>query len=123
MVKVEADASGEVTPEEVLALQYQYINARNYEAAYDLFTEESKQLVSLEQYRAFFKDAGYYNIVDYTFLSVQVEGDTATVVTDYTVSSGIAAEEEYQRTQQLTFEDGARRVVMRDEQIEVFTST
>ena len=122
MVEVE-DVYGEMAPEDVLALQYQYINADDYEAAYDLFAEESKQLVSPEQYRAYFENAGFYDIVDYTFVSVQVEGDTATVVTDYVVSSGIAGEEHYQRTQQLVREDGAWRVVMRDEQIEVFTGS
>ncbi len=123
MVEVEEGAASEMAPEEILALQYQYINADNYEAAYNLFTEESKQLVSLEQYRTYFENAGYYDIVDYTFVSVQVEGDTATVVTDYVVSSGIAGEEQYQRTQQLVREDGSWRVVMRDEQVGVFTGT
>lgn len=119
--RAEPEAPEDPAPEETLALQYQYINEGDYEAAYDLFTEQSKQLVSPEQYRAYFENAGYYNIVDYAFLSVQVEGDTATIVTDYVVSSGIAGEEQYQRTQQVVMEDEAWRVVMRDEQVGIFT--
>ena len=119
----EQPPEAEQPPEEILALQYQYINEGNYEAAYSLFAEQSKQLVSPEQYRAFFENAGYYDITDYTFLSVQAEGDVATIVTDYTVSSGIAGIEQYQRTQQLVGEGGNWRVVMRAEQVGIFSGT
>jgi hypothetical protein len=108
-------------PEETLALQYQYINEGNYEAAYELFSERSKQLVSPEQYRTYFENAGYYEIIEYAFSSVQVEGDTAAVVTDLFVSSGTDGDQQYQRAQQMVLEDGAWRVVMRDEQVSIFT--
>ncbi len=44
-------------PEEVLASQYRHINAGDYGAAYDLFGEESQQLVSRAEYRAYFASA------------------------------------------------------------------
>jgi hypothetical protein len=122
MVEVEAGTSDEMAPEDILALQYEHINAGDYEAAYDLFAEQSKQLVSLEQYRAFFENAGYYQLIDYSFPSVQVDGDTASIVADFTVSSG-TGESQYQKTQQIVRKDGSWRVVMRDEQVETFTGT
>lgn len=115
--------SAQTPPEEVLALQYQYLNMGDYEAAYDLFTEQSKQLVSPEQYRAYFENAGYYEITNYSFPSVQIEGDTVTLVADLSVSSGIAGDEQYQRTQQLALEELGWRVVMRDEQVALFTGS
>lgn len=115
------EAPEEPAPEETLALQYQYINDGNYNAAYKLFSEQSKQLVSPEQYTAYFENAGYYEIVDYTFSSVQVEDDTAVVMTDLFVSSGAGGDQQYQRAQQMVLEDGAWRVVMREEQVSTFT--
>jgi hypothetical protein len=64
-------------PEEVLATQYQHINAGRYQAAYDLFDDQSQQLISLEQYKAYFTSVAPYEITSHSFPSVQVRGDTA----------------------------------------------
>jgi hypothetical protein len=45
----------EQPPEDVLALQYEYINNGDFEEAYALFAEQSRREVSLAQYRAFFE--------------------------------------------------------------------
>lgn len=123
MVEVDEGTSAEIAPEEILMLQYENINARNYEAAYDLFAEQSKQIVSLDEYTAFFENAGYYELTDYSFPSAQVEGDAATVAVDFDISSGTGPDEQYQVTQQMVREDGSWRVVMRDAQVETFTGT
>jgi hypothetical protein len=47
-------SSASPTPKDVLASHYQHINAGEYQAAYDLFDNQSQQLVSPEQYRAYF---------------------------------------------------------------------
>src|SRR5215212_593649 len=51
----------EQPPEDVLALQYEYINSGDFEEAYSLFAEESRREVSLERYRAFFEDNAPYS--------------------------------------------------------------
>lgn len=112
----------ESAPEETLELQYQYINTAAYREAYELFTEDSRQSVSLEEYQAYFEETAPYEVVDYSFPSVQVDGDTATVETAVTVSTGPAGIEQYQRAQELELSDGGWQVVMRDEQVESFTS-
>ena len=112
--------STSAAPQDVLASQYRHINSGDYGSAYDLFDERSQDLVSLEQYIAFFASEAPYRITDYSFPSVEVQGDTASVVIDLAVSSA-SGEEEYQATQQLVRSDGAWRVVMRDDQIAAFT--
>jgi micrococcal nuclease len=110
------------SPEEVLASQYQHINAGDYEAAYELFDNRSQQLVSLEQYRAYFVSVAPYEITSYSFASEQVQGDTASLVVDLAVSSS-TGEDQYRVTQRLVRENGSWRVIMRDEQMASFTGT
>jgi micrococcal nuclease len=110
------------SPEEVLASQYQHINAGDYEAAYELFDNRSQQLVSLEQYRAYFVSVAPYEITSYSFASEQVQGDTASVVVDLAVSSS-TGEDQYRVTQRMVREDGSWRVIMRDEQVASFIET
>lgn len=119
----EEQASEEPAPEETLALQYQYLNEGNYDAAYNLFTEQSKQLISLEQYRAWFENAGNYQITNFSFPTVQVEDNTATVVADLIAISDTIGVDQYQRTQEMQLENGSWRVVIRDEQVELFAGT
>lgn len=116
------DPSEEAAPEETLDLQYQYINSGDYEGAYGLFTDDSKQAVSLEQYTAYFEATAPYQITDYSTPSVQVDGDSAYLDVALTVSTGTAGIQQYQRTQQMLLTDEGWEVVMRGEQIHSFTS-
>lgn len=109
-------------PEDVLATQYRLINAGDYEGAYALFAESSKQVVPAEQYRAFFESNAPYSVTDYSFPTVDVVGDAASVVATFTVNSP-AGQEYLERTQELVREGGVWRVVMRDEQIASFAAT
>ena len=82
---------------------------------------QSQQLVSLEQYEAYFENNAPYSIDDYSFLSMNVRGNVASVVVNLAVSSS-TGEDQYQVTQQLIREDGRWRVVMRDAQVASFIS-
>lgn len=115
------DGSEGIAPEaqplvDTLALQYQYINTGDYESAYALFDEGSKQTVSLEQYRAFFEANAPYSLTDYSFPSASVQGDTGTVEAAFTANS-LSGQEQLQITQQFVREGEEWRVVMREEQI------
>jgi len=116
-----AESQGQ-SPEDVLALQYEYINRGDFEEAYALFAGQSQREVSLEQYRAFFEANAPYSITDYSFSPAQIQGDSATVDASFTVTSA-ASVEQLQRTQQLVRENGDWRVVMRSEQLAAFTAT
>ena len=111
----------EQPPEDVLALQYEYINSGDYEEAYSLFTEQSRREVSLAQYRAFFEDNAPYSVTDYSFVPVRVRGDSASVDAEFTVTSASGVER-LERTQEFVCERGEWRVVMRPEQVAVFTA-
>ena len=108
-------------PEEVLASQYEHINSGDYRAAYDLFDGQSRVLISPEQYEAYFAAAATYEITDYSFPTVEVQRDEASVVVDLAVSSS-AGDESYEVTQELVREEGDWRVVMRDEQVASFAA-
>jgi hypothetical protein len=118
----EANASQERPPEDVLALQYEYINRGDFDNAYSLFAEQSRQEVSLEQYRAFFEANAPYSLSDYSFSSTQTQGDSATVDATFTANSAAGAEQ-LERTQRFARENGEWRVVIRPEQIAAFTAT
>ena len=112
----------EQPPEDVLALQYEYINNGDFEEAYSLFAEQSRREVSLAQYRAFFEDNAPYSVTDYSFVPVRVRGDSASVDTEFTVTSASGVEW-LERTQEFVCERGDWRVVMRPEQVVAFTAT
>ena len=112
----------EQQPEDVLALQSEYINSGDFEEAYSLFAEESRREVSLAQYRAFFEDNAPYSVTDYSFVPVRVRGDSASVDTEFTVTSASGVER-LERTQEFVCERGDWRVVMRPEQVVAFTAT
>ena len=107
------------SPEEVLALQYRLVNAGDYEGAYALFDESSKQLVTPEQYRAYFEANAPYSITDYSFLAADAWGDEAAVEASLTVASG-SGQESYRVTQPLVRQGAEWRVLMRDEQVSSF---
>jgi micrococcal nuclease len=110
------------SPKDILKSQYEHINAGNYGMAYDLFAQQSKQLVSLEQYTAYFASVAPYEIKSYSFPDVHVQEDEASVVVDLAFSSS-DGEDEYQVTQEMVREDGRWRVIMRDAQLASFTDT
>jgi hypothetical protein len=110
----------EQSPEDVLALQYEYINSGDFEEAYALFAEQSRREVSLAQYRAFFEDNAPYSVTDYSLVPVRVRGDSASVDAEFTVTSGSVVER-LQRTQEFVCERGEWRVVMRPEQVAALT--
>ncbi len=115
-----AESQGQ-SPEDILALQYEYINRGDFEGAYALFAGQSQREVSLEQYRAFFEANAPYLVTDYSFSPAQIQSDSATVDAEFTVNSASGVEQ-LQRTQQLVRENGDWRVVMRSEQIAAFTA-
>ncbi len=124
----EATAASEATaavtdqgPDEVLASQYELINAGDYGSAYALFDTRSQRLVSAEQYAAYFTSLAPYEITNYSFASVQIRGETAIVIVDLTVSSS-AGVERYQVSQRMVLEGGGWRAVMRPEQVASFTA-
>jgi micrococcal nuclease len=119
--RADADYSSGSSPEDVLASQYRHINAGHYGQAYDLFDDQSQQLISQEQYEAYFASSAPYEITSYSFSSVQSQGDSASVVADLAISSA-SGEDAYQVTQQLVRENGSWRVVMRDEQVTSFAA-
>ena len=106
-------------PEEILARQYRLINGGEYGAAYALFADESKALVPPQEYGAFFEANAPYSITDYSFPSVDIRGEEATVGVSFTLSDDEGSQE-ISVTQRLTCEDRAWRVVMRDEQATAF---
>jgi hypothetical protein len=111
----------EQSPEDVLALQYEYINSGDFEEAYALFAEQSRREVSLAQYRAFFEDNAPYSVTDYSFSPERVRGDSASVDAEFTVTSASGVEH-LERTQEFVCERGDWRVVMRPEQVAIFTA-
>ncbi|MGH3148409.1 MAG: hypothetical protein ACRDTR_21720 [Rubrobacter sp.] len=115
----ETTEAADEAPEETLATQYELVNAGDYGAAYDLFDAGSQQLVSSGQYGAYFESVAPYEITSYSFSSVQVEGETAILVVDLTVSSS-AGVERYTVTQQMVLESDSWRAVMREEQVAAF---
>jgi len=77
----------EGSPEDVLALQYEYINTGDFEQAHSLFAQQSRREVSLGQYRAFFEANAPYSVTDYSFSSVRMQGNSASVDAAFTVNS------------------------------------
>lgn len=107
------------TPEKILDIQYRHINEGEYEFAYAFFSDRSKALITPEQYRAYFEANAPYLVTDYSFPSVEVDGEVATVDVAFTSTSAGVTDRLY-RTQELACELGSWRVVMRDEQVAIF---
>src|SRR5918993_3447031 len=103
-------------PEDVLALQYEYINGGDFEEAYALFAEQSRRQVSPKQYRAFFEDNAPYSVTDYSFSPARAQGDSASVDAEFTVTSASGVER-LERTQEFACEREEWRAVMRPEQV------
>lgn len=106
---------------DVLYLQYEHINEGDYDDAYALFADRSQQSVSLEQYEAFFKDRPGYALDPYNVTNVDLQSDdAATVEVVFTADSAVAEPQKIVVDQQIVREDGQWRVVMREEQIDIF---
>jgi hypothetical protein len=114
--------SQEQPPEDVLALQYEYINGGDFEEAYQLFAEQSRREVSLEQYWTFFEANAPYSVTDYSFSPAEIQADSASVDAEFTVTSASGVER-LERTQEFVREGEDWRVVMRPEQVAAFTAT
>ena len=109
------------TPEEIMALGYTYINMGAWAEFYALLADESKQLVPQKQFVAFFESAEPTGVEGFSFPSVDVQGDRATVRTDFGTSTD--GEESEQLTQELVLQEDGWRIVASDEQVEAFTGT
>lgn len=118
----DADASQEQAPEDVLALQYEYINGGDFGQAYSLFAEQSRTQVSLGQYEAFFRVNAPYSVTNYSFSPAEIQGNSASVDAAFTVTSASGVER-LQRTQGFVRENGEWLVLMRPEQVARFTAT
>jgi hypothetical protein len=113
----------QTAPEDILAEQYRYINQGRYERAYDTFTPQSQEIVSLDQYIAFFEANAPYTVDGYSFTSTGVQGDTAVIDTTITVTSANVSDYSYSVTQEMVRTGGDWRAIMRDDQIESFTGS
>lgn len=107
-------------PEEVLALQYEYVNMQSWDLAYDLFAQRTEDSVSEELYTRVNSDDIPYTITQYSFPSVEVQGDNASIERISTTSTE-GEVEQVGATQKAILEDGAWRILVRDEQVEYYT--
>jgi hypothetical protein len=110
-------------PEEIYALQLEYYNMGEYERDYALYAQESKARVSEQEFtsgnRRDDQQGNGFSFPQYSFPSVEIEGDHATmqVVRSYTSEEGEGQE---RITQEAVLEDGGWRTVMRDDQYKVY---
>ena len=105
-------------PKETLALQYEYNNMTAFEQAYELFAQETKDRVPVQTYASVqWEDTLVF--LDYSFPSIDLRGDRATIDRVATYTNGEETGQD-KATQEMVLEDGGWRVVMRDEQYEVF---
>ena len=78
----ESDPQGP-RPEEILALQFEYYNMTDYERVYDLYAQEGKDRVSEQVFvsiqKATKQQGDKSTIPSYSFPSVEIEGDRATI--------------------------------------------
>ena len=111
---VEEGGDAQLSPTETLEIQWQFLNAGQYEESYNLFAEQSQQLISLEDYSNSY--APTYEITDYTFSSEDIRGETAIIEAELFLTGTQKGTQQYPITQELVLEDGEWRVVMRDAQ-------
>ena len=71
------------SPEEILALSAELHNNELWEERYWLYAAETKAQMPLAVYKARLEEAGMAAIVDYSFPTVEVTGDTANVTWVY----------------------------------------
>jgi len=106
-------------PDEILALQYEYANMAAWDEAYALYADESKALVSEEQFTEVQAGGPQPAISEYAFPSVEVNGDSASIHRVLTVNSA-EGDAQDEATQEMALQEDGWRVVMRDDQVETF---
>jgi hypothetical protein len=110
-------------PEEILALQWQFNNMLEWEETYELHAQESKDRVPRETYvsalQQDYEQAGAFAIKDYSFPSIKVEGDQATIQRVYNWATPDDFGQD-KATQEMVLEDEGWRIVMRDEQYKFY---
>lgn len=111
---------GSAAPDEILALQYEYANMAAWGEAYALYASQSKERVSEARFTEYQTGGPRTAIAEYSFPSVEVDRSQAAVNRVLTVSSA-EGEGQDEATQPMALEDAGWRVVMREEQIELFT--
>jgi hypothetical protein len=122
-VDLTEEAPQEPRPEEVLALQYEYVNMIAYEQAYELFAQETKDKLPEQVYesvdREYGEQYGATAKTEYSFPSIEVQGDRATIETVAYLST---PKETWQDkdTDEMVLEESGWRVVMSQDQLELF---
>jgi hypothetical protein len=106
-------------PEEILALQYEYSNMSAWDRSYELFAQQSKDMVSLDQYASYFNQQSTSLITEYSFPSVTIQGETATIERIFSYSA-VDDEGQDTNTQEAVLEADGWRIVMREDQIDAF---
>ena len=111
-------------PQEILALQYEYYNMGEYERDYELYTQESKDRVSEQLYVSSIrqqdqKDGGF-TLPKYSFPSVEIEGDHATMQVVRSYSSQEESEGQDRVSHDAVLEGEGWRILMHDGQYEFF---
>ena len=111
-------------PQEILALQYEYYNMGEYERDYELYAQESKDRVSEQLYVSSIrqqdqKDGGF-TLPKYSFPSVEIEGDHATMQVVRSYSSQEESEGQDRVTHDAVLEGEGWRILMHDGQYEFF---
>lgn len=112
----------EVSPQEVLALYYRYMNEQAWEDAYGLLSIQSQQRVSPEQWVAGWEARPSYTIEGYSISPVDVQGDLATLQVDLTVAL-VGLRVPASSTRQMVREDGVWRVVLSDSEVGTYVES
>lgn len=106
----------EASPQEVVALYYNYLNGQAWEEAYGLLSSQSQQRVSLEQWVAGWQARPSYTITEYSISPVAVQSDLATLQVDAAIALG-GLRVPASSTRQMVREDGVWRVVLSDREV------
>ena len=102
-------------PEEVLALQYEYLNMQAWDLAYELFAKQTEDLITETRYTEVNEQEVPNVITQYSFPSVEVQGNNATIERLITYSEGGVGGQD-KATQEAIIDGGAWRLLMREDQ-------